>query len=126
MAMPPNKGLFFIGMKHWDERPGKDHTVGAVVKRLNAKMYSAIDAGRVFVVEPPSIPGYGTGVGFEFQLLDQSSGVYSLDQFFGSAQQIIQAGNTNSVLNRVYTLFSPQAPQYKIDVDREQMASLGS
>ena len=25
----PNKGLFFIGMKHWDERPGKDHTVGA-------------------------------------------------------------------------------------------------
>ena len=121
----PNKGLFFIGMKHWDERPGKDHTVGAVVKRLNAKMYSAIDAGRVFVVEPPSIPGYGTGGGFEFQLLDQSSGVYSLDQFFGSAQQIIQAGNTNSVLNRVYTLFSPQAPQYKIDVDREQMASLG-
>ena len=56
----PNKGLFFIGMKHWDERPGKDHSVGAVVKRLNAKLYGAIDGGRVFVVEPPSIPGYGT------------------------------------------------------------------
>ncbi len=112
-------------MKHWDERPGKDHTVGAVVKRLNAKMYGAIDAGRVFVVEPPSIPGYGTGGGFEFQLLDQSSGVYSLNEFFGSAQQIIQTANSDSVLNQVYTLFSPQAPQYKIDVDREQMASLG-
>ena len=37
----PNKGLFFIGMKHWDERPGQEHTVGAVVKRLNAKMYGA-------------------------------------------------------------------------------------
>ena len=37
----------------------------------------------------------------------------------------MQAGNANPVLNRVYSLFSPQAPQYKIDVDREQMASLG-
>ena len=112
-------------MNHWDDRPGKDHTVGAVVKRLNAKLYGAIDGGRVFVVEPPSIPGYGTGGGFEFQLLDQSSGVYSLNEFFGSAQQIIQTANSDSVLNQVYTLFSPQAPQYKIDVDREQMASLG-
>ena len=77
------------------------------------------------VVEPPSIPGYGTGGGFEFQLLDQSSGVYSLNQFFDSANQIIDSGKTNPVLGTIYTLFSPQAPQYKIDVDREQMASLG-
>ena len=121
----PNKGFFFFGTKHWDERPGSGHTVGAVVKRLNAKMYSSIDGARVFVVEPPSIPGYGNGGGFEFQLLDKSSGSYSLNEFFSSAQKIIQAGNANPVLNRVYSLFSPQAPQYKIDVDRDQMASLG-
>lgn len=24
----PNKGFFFIGMNHWDERPGQDHSVG--------------------------------------------------------------------------------------------------
>ena len=96
-----------------------------MVKRLNAKMYGLIDGARVFVVEPPSIPGYGNGGGFEFQLLDKSSGVYALNEFFGSARQIMQAGNANPILNRVYTLFSPQAPQYKIDVDREQMASLG-
>jgi HAE1 family hydrophobic/amphiphilic exporter-1 len=88
-------------------------------------MYGSIDGARVFVVEPPSIPGYGTGGGFEFQLLDKSSGVYALNEFFGSARQIMQAGNANPILNRVYSLFSPQAPQYKVDVDREQMASLG-
>jgi HAE1 family hydrophobic/amphiphilic exporter-1 len=121
----PNKGFFFFGTKHWDERPGPEHTVGAVVKRLNAKMYGSIDGARVFVVEPPSIPGYGNGGGFEFQLLDKSSGVYALNEFFGSARQIMQAGNVNPILNRVYSLFSPQAPQYKVDVDREQMASLG-
>ena len=121
----PNKGFFFFGTKHWDERPGPEHTVGAVVKRLNAKMYGSIDGARVFVVEPPSIPGYGNGGGFEFQLLDKSSGMYALNEFFGSARQIMQAGNANPILNRVYSLFSPQAPQYKVDVDREQMASLG-
>jgi HAE1 family hydrophobic/amphiphilic exporter-1 len=88
-------------------------------------MYSSIDSARVFVVEPPSIPGYGNGGGFEFQLLDKSSGLYALNEFFGSARQIMQAGNANPILNRVYSLFSPQAPQYKVDVDREQMASLG-
>ncbi|GIR23888.1 MAG: hypothetical protein CM15mP38_0710 [Synechococcus sp.] len=104
----PNKGLFFIGMKHWDERPGPGHTVGAVVKRLNAKMYGAIDGGRVFVVEPPSIPGYGTGGGFEFQLLDKSSGVYSLNEFFGSAQQIMQAWNSEPDLeSRLFAVLSP-------------------
>ncbi len=125
MGNAPNKGFFFFGTKHWDERPGPEHTVGAMVKRLNAKMYGLIDGARVFVMEPPSIPGYGNGGGFEFQLLDKSSGVYALNEFFSSARQIMQAKNATPILNRVYSLFSPQAPQYKIDVDREQMASLG-
>ncbi|AII44503.1 RND transporter [Synechococcus sp. KORDI-100] len=121
----PNKGLFFFGTKHWDERPDKEQSLAAIVERLNKKFYDQIDAGRVIVVEPPSIPGYGTGAGFEFQLLDRSSGAYSLSDFFGSAGQIIQASNANPLLNRVYTLFAPESPQYEITVDRETMASLG-
>ena len=121
----PNKGLFFFGTKHWDERKGSDHSVAAIVERLNKKLLMSIDGARVFVVEPPSIPGYGAGGGFEFQLLDQSSGAYGLNQFFGSAGQIMQAANANPLLNRVYTLFSPESPQIEIKVNREKMASLG-
>ena len=121
----PNKGLFFFGTKHWDERQGSDHSVAAIVERLNKKLLMSIDGARVFVVEPPSIPGYGAGGGFEFQLLDQSSGAYGLNQFFGSAGQIMQAANANPLLNRVYTLFSPESPQIEIKVNREKMASLG-
>ena len=121
----PNKGLFFFGTKHWDERTKKEQSLAAIVERLNKKFYDQIDAGRVIVVEPPSIPGYGTGAGFEFQLLDRSSGAYSLSDFFGSAGKIIQSANANPLLNRVYTLFAPESPQYEITVDRETMASLG-
>ncbi len=122
----PNKGLFFFGTKNWDQRMGKDQSVKAIADRLNKKLKGSIDGGRVFVVEPPSIPGYGTSSGFEFQLLDKSVGTLKLDQVFAKAVQLIQKANLSSILNQpVYTLFSPQAPQLKVNVDREKMASLG-
>ena len=121
----PNKGFFFFGTKHWDDRQGSEHTMGAIVERLNKKLLMAVDGGRVFVVEPPAIPGYGVGGGFEFQLLDQSSGAFGLNQFFGFAGQIVQAGNANPFLSRVRTFFTPEAPQVEVKVDREKMASLG-
>ena len=120
----PNKGLFFIGMRNWDVRNTKDQSAGAIVERLNQKLFKSIDAARVFVVEPPAIPGYGIGSGFEFQLLDQSGGAYGLKRFFESADQIIQKAKKDPLLNRVRTLFSPESPQLKVDVDREKMASL--
>ena len=107
MAMLQTKDCSFFGTKHWDERQGSDHSVAAIVERLNKKLLMSIDGGRVFVVEPPSIPGYGAGGGFEFQLLDQSSGAYGLNQFFASARQIMQAANANPLLNRVlYLVFT--------------------
>ena len=122
----PNKGLFFFGTKHWDQRTEKDQSVKAIVGRLNNKLMTSIDGGRVFVVEPPSIPGYGSSAGFEFQMLDKSIGSLNLEQFSAKAAQLIETANKSSILNHpVYTLFSPQAPQLKVNVDRDKMASLG-
>ena len=121
----PNRGLFFFGVKNWDDRPGKDQTMAAITQRLNQKIAAEVDEARVFVVEPPSIPGYGASAGFEFQLLDQSAGSYSMNEFAGAAGQIIKAANADPVFNKVYTQFIPDSPQLRIDVDRERMAALG-
>ena len=51
-------------------------------------------------------------------------GDYGLNQFFGSTCQIMQAVNSNPLLNRVYALFSAESPQIVIKVNREKMASL--
>ena len=56
-------------------------------------------------------------------MLDQSSGVYSLNEFFGSAQRSCRRATQSGA--EPCLLASPQAPQYKVDVDREQMASVG-
>ena len=120
----PNKGLFFFGTSNWSQRRSADQSMGAIVERLNRKLAADVDGARTFVVEPPSIPGYGAGGGFEFQLLDQSGGAYDLPAFSANAQQIIQAANTDPALGRVYTLFSPESPQIEIKVDRDRMAAL--
>ncbi|RZO52103.1 MAG: RND transporter [Prochlorococcus sp. MED-G132] len=120
----PNKGLFFVGMRNWDERKNRDQSADAIVGRLNQKFFGAIDGARIFVVEPPAIPGYGIGSGFEFQLLDKSGGAYGLNNFFASAGQIIQQANANPLLSSVRTLFSPESPQLRVEVDRDIMASL--
>ena len=46
----PNRGLFFYGVKNWDERPQKDQSMEAITQRLNQKMAAEIDEARVFVV----------------------------------------------------------------------------
>ncbi|QNI86221.1 RND transporter/ hydrophobe/amphiphile efflux-1 family protein [Synechococcus sp. PROS-7-1] len=120
----PNKGLFFFGTKNWSDRKERDQNVGAIVERLNQKLAASIDGARVIVVEPPAIPGYGTGGGFEFQLLDQSGGAYNLADLYATAGRLVQAGNADPDLNRVYTLFSPESPQIEIKVDRERMAAV--
>ena len=120
----PNRGLFFFGTRNWSERPNPDQAVEAMVQRLNRR-FSSIDGARIIVVEPPAIPGYGTGGGFEFQLLNRSGGVLADSAFFESAQRLIANANSSGLFDRVFTQFSPEAPQLEILVDRDRMASLG-
>ena len=120
----PNKGLFFFGTKNWSDRKERDQNVGAIVTRLNQKLALSVDGARVFVVEPPAIPGYGTGGGFEFQLLDQSGGAYDLAALYGTAGRLIRVGNADPDLGNVYTLFAPESPQIEIQVDRDRLAAM--
>jgi HAE1 family hydrophobic/amphiphilic exporter-1 len=120
----PNRGLFFFGTRNWSERPRAEQTMEAIVARLNRKL-AALEEARVIVIEPPAIPGYGTGAGFEMQLLNRGGGALSDSQFFATAQQLIANANASGRFDRVFTQFSPEAPQLEILVDRDRMASLG-
>ncbi|MEB3156058.1 MAG: efflux RND transporter permease subunit, partial [Cyanobacteriota bacterium] len=120
----PNRGLFFFGTTNWSERTSRDQAMEAIVQRLNRRFASIQDA-RVIVIEPPAIPGYGTGAGFEMQLLNRSGGALADNQFFEVAQRLIGSASGSGLFDRVFTQFSPEAPQLEILVDRDRMASLG-
>ena len=119
----PNRGLFFVGAKNWDDRPNPDQFMDQIVERLNRKL-SVIDGGRIFVVESPAIPGYGISGGFEFQLLDQSGGALSLPEFSSTANQLIGKALQTDLFSRVFTQFTPESPQLKVSVNRDQLAAL--
>jgi hydrophobic/amphiphilic exporter-1 (mainly G- bacteria), HAE1 family len=120
----PNRGLFFFGTTNWQQRRAADQSMQAIVARLN-RHFAGLRQARVIAIQPPSIPGYGNAGGFEFQLLDRSGGGLSLPQFFAAAGRLIQRAQAAPDLQRVFTQFSPEAPQLQIRVDRDRLASLG-
>ena len=67
-----NLGSMFVMLKPWNQRKGKDHSVEAVMQRVNEKC-AAIQEAVTFAINPPAIPGLGLSAGLQMQLLDINS-----------------------------------------------------
>ncbi|MEL4014454.1 efflux RND transporter permease subunit [Dryocola clanedunensis] len=118
-----NSGLAFISLKPWEERPGKENGVGAIVERAT-RAFSQIRDGLVFPFNLPAIIELGTATGFDFELIDQAN--------LGH-QQLTQARNKllgmvakhPDLLVRVRPNGLEDTPQYKLEIDQEKAQSLG-
>ena len=51
-----NSATYFVVLKNWSERKGKEHTAAAIVNRFNGEAYMTIQAAEVFAMVPPAIP----------------------------------------------------------------------
>ena len=69
----PNAATYFVVLKDWKERPGKEHAAQAVVDRFNRQAYGVIQEAQVFGIIPPVIPGMGNTGGLQFELEDRQS-----------------------------------------------------
>jgi HAE1 family hydrophobic/amphiphilic exporter-1 len=72
---------------------------------------------------PPAINGLGQFGGFTYELLDQSGG--PLENLQTAANQLIAQGNQTPGLAALFTQFTANDPQILMNVDREQVKSLG-
>ena len=52
-----NAGTYFVILKNWNERKGKEHTASAVVNRFNREAYG-IQEAQIFAMVPPAIPDW--------------------------------------------------------------------
>ena len=66
-----NSATYFVVLKNWSERKGKEHTAAAIVNRFNGEAYMTIQAAEVFAMVPPAIPGLGASGGLQLQLEDR-------------------------------------------------------
>jgi HAE1 family hydrophobic/amphiphilic exporter-1 len=119
-----NKITMFVLLKPWDQRPGPQHTLNAVLARLGPQFYLNPMGVQAFAFNPPAIPGLGFQGGFDFELEDR--GNVGLPALKAAADQIIgQAYAPNSGLTSVYTTFTNNSPTISVNVDRSKAQSLG-
>ena len=115
-------GTVIIRLYHWDERKGKEHTVDAVMKRLNAQ-FSTIKEAQVFCFQPAMIPGYGTGNSIELYMEDKTGG--DMKTFYNSVTQFIGVLNQRPEVSMAYSSYTMNFPQIAVDVDAAKCKRAG-
>ena len=118
-----NQGLFFFGLKPIDERSGKDQSAQAIIDRLN-KQFRAIPGALVLAQSPAAVPGFSAQGGLSFQFNDLSNGGYSPTDLSQMAGKLIAAARATGDFDNLYTQFISDAPVWRLEVDRDRMASL--
>ena len=117
-----NAGLAFVPLKDWSLRPGADHTAQAVAGRAFGAMMQVRD-GFIFPLSPPPIPELGTATGFTFRLQDRAG--LGHDALLAARNQLLGMASQSKVLAGVRPDGLEDAPQLKLDIDRERAAALG-
>ena len=118
-----NQGLFFFGLRPIDERSGKGQSAQEIIARLN-KEFQAIPGALVLAQSPAAVPGFSAQGGLSFQFNDLSNGGYSPTDLAQMAGKLIGAARATGDFGNLYTQFISDAPVWRLEVDRDRMASL--
>ncbi|MGF1581569.1 MAG: efflux RND transporter permease subunit [Gemmataceae bacterium] len=121
-AANSNSAALWIIMKPWDERGAQGLSQKVILQDLQKRLAKVQD-GIIFTFVPPAIEGLGVSGGFQMQL--QSRGGGSLQDLDGVAQEMVQAGNSQSRLQRLNSTFRANVPQLDIKVDTDKAQLLG-
>ena len=101
-----------IELKNWSDRKGKSNE--DVIKELRQKTANIKDAQLVFMSQP-TISGFGTSGGFEFQLEDKAG--HSTAGFYKVSQTFLAALNKRPEIQYATTAFNPNFPQYQMSIN---------
>ena len=115
-------GMCIIKLKDWAERPEKSDAVQAVIGQIYALTADIKDA-QIFAVAPPMISGYGTSTGFSLNLQDKAGG--ELTDFYNIYLKFIGALNQRPEIERAYSTFNINFPQYLVDIDAAKAKRAG-
>jgi HAE1 family hydrophobic/amphiphilic exporter-1 len=119
----PNQGLIFAKLRDFDQRPGDEHRLPAILARLRGQLFG-IQNAFVSPFAPPSIQGLGQFGGFTFEVLDQGGGT-NIQNLAGATFGIIGASQQSQRVTGLFSSFTANDPQLAVDIDREKARSLG-
>ncbi|AMO55440.1 RND transporter [Endozoicomonas montiporae] len=117
-----NGGMAIANLKDWSERPNPDQHQSAVMQRIQGMVWTLPEA-QAMAFEFPPIPGLGTSGGFDFRLQDtEGRSAQELGQVLNG---LVYQANQDPRLNRVFSTWRANIPQYYLDVDRDKAKAQG-
>ncbi len=117
-----NSALAFVRLKHWDERPGADHSVKAVIGRAFGA-FSKIKDAIIFPVNPPPISELGNSSGFDLQL--QDLGGLGHEALLAARNQLFELAREHPDVDTIRAQGLEDAAQLKIELDEVKAEALG-
>jgi HAE1 family hydrophobic/amphiphilic exporter-1 len=118
----PNTGVIFVPLKPFEQRVPLGLTAARIRADLQQQL-TPLSEAFTFVLEPPSVPGIGTGGGLKLYVQDRAGrGLPALE-----AATWIVAGSAAQMpgFNQAFTLFNTHTPQVYADIDRTKAERLG-
>jgi hydrophobe/amphiphile efflux-1 (HAE1) family protein len=118
----PNTGVIFVRLKDFKARTKEGLTTQSILSDLRGQMARLSDAF-VLVIEPPSVPGIGTGGGLKAYIQDRAGrGLPALE---GAVWMVAGPLSQTPGFTSAFTLFNTRTPQVYADIDRTKAEMLG-
>jgi multidrug efflux pump len=117
-----NSGLVFVKLKDWSERKKASQSAQALATRAT-RFFSTVRDAVILAIAPPAVMELGNATGFDMML--QNRGGLSHEQFLAARNQLLADANKNPALVAVRPNGVEDAPQVKVDIDREKASALG-
>ena len=115
----PNAATYFVVLKDWKERPGKEHAAQAVVDRFNRQAYGVIQEAQVFGIIPPVIPGMGNTGGLQFELEDRQS--LGSEELQKAVNTLLAEYYTEPSIASLSSMYQANVPQYYLNINRDKV-----
>ena len=118
----PNAATYFVVLKNWNERPGKEHSAQAVVDRFNRQAYDMVQEAQVFGIIPPVIPGMGNTGGLQFELEDRKS--LGAEELQKAVNTLLAEYRSEPNIASLSSMYQADVPQYYLNVNRDKVQLL--
>ncbi len=118
----PNSGVVFIRLTDFEERIPQGLTKDVVLADLRQQMF-ALRESFAIVLNPPSVPGIGTGGGLKGYVQDRAG--HGLKALEGAAWAVAGTAGQTPGFTQAFTLYNTRTPQIYADINRTKAEKLG-
>jgi multidrug efflux pump len=117
-----NAGFIVVRLKDWAQRPTVEQSAAAVQARAMRHFFGD-RSGQVIVIQPPAVLELGNATGFDLELEDLAQ--LGHEKLLAARNQLLGMAAQDPTLSAVYPNGLNDAPQYKLEIDREKASALG-